>query len=116
MSSNIRVQKICQYCEQSFVARTTVTQYCSDSCSKKAYKERNRQKKIQESFEETVKKRTELFKQISQKEFLNVSEACTIFGISRTTLWRLTRKGKLRKADIGKRAIYLKKDLYNLFK
>ncbi|MFA6334291.1 MAG: CHC2 zinc finger domain-containing protein [Bacteroidales bacterium] len=31
MGSNIRVQRICQYCGKEFTARTTVTKYCGDT-------------------------------------------------------------------------------------
>ena len=40
MSSNIAIQRICQHCGKEFTARTTVTQYCSDDCAKRAYKAR----------------------------------------------------------------------------
>jgi len=115
MSSNIRVQKICLFCKQSFVAKTTVTKYCGDDCAKKAYKARKKKKKIQTSFEETLEQRAEAMKRIMFKDFLDVKEVCTAFGISRTTLWRLTKSGKLRQAEIGKRAVYLRDDLYKLF-
>ncbi|HBH06588.1 MAG TPA: DNA-binding protein, partial [Flavobacteriales bacterium] len=42
MSSNMRIPKICQECGSDFIAKTTVTQYCSDRCSKRAYKKRKR--------------------------------------------------------------------------
>jgi len=49
MSSNIEVQRVCQLCGKKFTARTTVTKYCSDRCSKKAYKLRYRESKILQS-------------------------------------------------------------------
>ena len=47
MSSNIRISKICQHCGQEFVAKTTVTKFCSDNCAKRNYKKRKREEKIQ---------------------------------------------------------------------
>ena len=47
MSSNIRVQRICQFCGKEFTARTTVTKYCSDVCAKRAYKARKRTEKVE---------------------------------------------------------------------
>jgi len=35
MTSNIRIEKVCQYCGTKFIAKTTVTRYCSHSCNKK---------------------------------------------------------------------------------
>ena len=42
MSSNIHIPKTCQFCGKAFIARTTVTKYCGNSCAKKAYKKRKR--------------------------------------------------------------------------
>lgn len=39
MSSNIFVNRVCQWCGKEFVARTTTTNYCSHRCSGLAYKE-----------------------------------------------------------------------------
>ena len=46
MSSNIRVPKICQHCGTEFIAKTTVTKFCTDNCAKRAYKVRKRNEKI----------------------------------------------------------------------
>ena len=46
MSSNLQIPKGCQHCGNSFVARTTVTKYCGDTCAKRAYKKRKRNEKI----------------------------------------------------------------------
>ena len=54
MSSNILVNRFCQWCGKEFVARTTTNNYCSHRCSGLAYKERKRQtklEKVQEEFE-----------------------------------------------------------------
>ena len=56
MSSNIRINRICQFCNEEFVAKTTVTKYCGDNCAKKAYKQRMRLKKLEKSDEDTLTK------------------------------------------------------------
>lgn len=55
MSSNIRIQRICQHCNNEFTARTTVTKYCSHKCASRAYKDRTRKKKVEKSNAETKK-------------------------------------------------------------
>ena len=52
MSSNIRLQKTCQHCGNRFTAKTTVTQFCSDTCAKRAYKQRKRDAKIEVAIKE----------------------------------------------------------------
>ncbi len=46
MSSNIKVERICEWCGKKFTAQTTVTRFCSKRCSEHSYKERMRQKKM----------------------------------------------------------------------
>ena len=53
MSSNIKIEKICEWCGNKFTAQTTVTRFCSKRCSEHSYKERMRQRKIALSNQET---------------------------------------------------------------
>ena len=69
MSSNIKVQRICQHCGNEFTARTTVTQYCSDTCSKRAYKARIKAAKIESSNKETQQIKTRPIEELKAKEF-----------------------------------------------
>jgi hypothetical protein len=46
MSSNIRIVKTCEFCKNEFIAKTTVTKCCSDSCAKRFYKLQIRDNKI----------------------------------------------------------------------
>ena len=53
MSSNIKIEKVCEWCGNKFTAQTTVTRFCSKRCSEHSYKERMRQRKIALSNQET---------------------------------------------------------------
>lgn len=46
MSSNLKIEKICQWCGKSFIARTTTTAYCSHRCSGLAYKKGSGKRKL----------------------------------------------------------------------
>jgi excisionase family DNA binding protein len=115
MSSNIRVKRICQHCEKEFTAKTTVTRYCGDRCSKRAYKARKKAEKLNAVTQESRKQVSKPIHELQLKEFLSGKETCQLFGISRTTLWRLIKQGKLKQANIGKRIIIRKSELQNLF-
>ena len=39
------------------------------------------------------------------RRYLSVNEACAIFGVSRTTLWRLQKTGKLAVLRLGSRIL-----------
>lgn len=116
MSSNIRINRICQYCGVEFIAKTTVTKYCSDTCAKRAYKARKRAEKIEASKEETQKQIAQPIIELSAKEFLTIQETCQLLGLSRTTLWRVIKQGKLKTTKFGRRVIIRKEDLNQLFK
>jgi excisionase family DNA binding protein len=111
MSSNIRITRVCQFCGDSFTAKTTVTKYCSDTCSKRAYKLRAKEEKIEQSNLETATVLNQAWANASQKDYLNVKETCVFMGISRTTLWRLIKKDSLGVKNIGRKKIFRKSEL-----
>lgn len=115
MSSNIRIVRICQHCGNDFIAKTTVTQYCSDNCAKRAYKARQKKAKTQASNEETKATRLKPIEELKAKEFLNISETCQLLGISRWTVWRAIKAGELVAVKIGRRTIIKRIDLDKLF-
>jgi excisionase family DNA binding protein len=48
---------------------------------------------------------------LKTKEFLSIGEACELIGISRMTLHRQIKAGKIKVGGIGRRVIIRKKDL-----
>ncbi|WP_160068407.1 hypothetical protein [Sphingobacterium bovisgrunnientis] len=56
MSSNIKTSRICDYCGNAFLARTTVTRFCGKSCNSRFYKKQIRDKKLLKSLEESREK------------------------------------------------------------
>ena len=99
----------------SFVAKTTVTKFCGGPCAKRAYKARKRNDKIELSKEETKQTIQQPIIQIQAKEFLTVAEASQILNLSRTTIWRLIKKERLKVSKLGNRIIIRKSDLNQLF-
>lgn len=115
MSSNIRLEKTCQHCSKNFIAKTTVTQYCSDTCAKRAYKDRIRSKKIEVAIQKNFEQKP--FNPIvNQKEFLSVKETCQLIGASRWTIYRLIDGGNLKASKLGSRTIIARNEINNLFK
>ena len=89
-------KKICLHCGQEFVAYRQTTDYCSDRCSKLAYKERKRIERLKETSLE-VRENQRLL--LLDKNWLTISDAAKLLQMSRTTLYKiLQRKGvELRK-------------------
>ena len=115
MSSNIYINRICQYCKKEFTARTTVTKYCSDNCAKRAYKLRMKTSKIQASHEETQRIKEKPIEEIKAKEFLSIAEASKLLGISPRTLYRMIARNELKIGKAGNRTIIKRSEIDKLF-
>jgi excisionase family DNA binding protein len=115
MSSNIRIERICQFCGKDFIARTTVTQCCSDACAKRLYKARKKQEKVEASNEQTKAVREQPVAALNAKEFLSVTETCQLMGLSRWTVWRAIKSNRLPVIKVGRRTIIKRSHLDQLF-
>jgi len=124
MSSNIRLKRICQHCNQSFVAKTTVTKFCSDDCAKRNYKKRARDKKITEAILNTNQ---ELDKSLSEKdvlvpvsakgidrlnrEWLTIEDLSLLLGVTERTLFRTMKNESFPKVKIRRRLLFNKQQV-----
>ncbi|MBD5506273.1 MAG: helix-turn-helix domain-containing protein [Lachnospiraceae bacterium] len=113
MSSNIRIERICEWCSKQFTAQTTVTRFCSKRCSEHAYKERLRQKKISLSNQETAHNSRE--KESRNKEFLTPSETARYLGVGRTYIYDCINRGKIKVTRIGRKTLISKADIQAMF-
>ena len=114
MSSNIKVQRICQHCGNEFTARTTTTLYCSHRCNSAAYKAKQRAGKVEQSNKETQCIKTQPIEQLKAKAFLSIADTCKLIGISRRTVYRMIERGELITGKAGKRTIIRRSDLEQL--
>ncbi len=122
MSSNLQIPKTCEHCGKAFIARTTVTKCCSDNCSKRAYKARKRQEKIQASLELHLNKSNVVQKEtaatptsLNSKDFLSITEASQLIGVSRWTIQRMVKRGQLNSVQFGRKHIIKRAQIENLF-
>lgn len=117
MSSNIHVQRICEYCKVEFTARTTKTKYCSHKCNSRHYKEKTRGAKVLKSNEETTKKITLEVEKINALDFLTVKEVSVLLNCSIKTVYRNIKNGNIKAINYGERVIRIKRsDIDNMFK
>jgi excisionase family DNA binding protein len=121
MSSNIRIKKICQHCNKVFIAKTTVTKFCSDACAKANYKKRIKEQKIDTSRRETMLQmapesatREEIsYSNKPSRELITLLELSTITGLSRSTFYRLMKDKKFPRLKVGKRLLFKKVEVLN---
>jgi excisionase family DNA binding protein len=109
MSSNIQVQRICQFCGKEFTARTTVTKYCGDDCAKRAYKARERAAKVELSNKETLSIKTKPYEDLKAKEFLTAREVATLLNCSLRSVYYYIESGNINAVNLGQRITRVKR-------
>ena len=109
MSSNIQVQRICQHCNNEFTARTTVTKYCGDTCSKRAYKARLKVSKIEASDKQTQQIKNQPFEELKTKEFLTVREVARLLNCSVRSTYYYIESGTIKAVNLGQRITRIKR-------
>lgn len=114
MSSNIKIEKVCEWCGNKFTAQTTVTRFCSKRCSEHSYKERMRQRKIALSNQET-KLQSGNGSKWRDKDFLTPTQAAELLGIGRMSIYRYIRAGKIKVKRFDRKTLISKADLMAMF-
>lgn len=116
MKTNIRVDKVCQYCNKLFIAQKLTTKYCSHICNSRAYKAIKKYEKINSVTPESESTKTVLptpvasyLEQIQEKQFLTVKETAKLLGISKSTLYRLIKTGALNAGNLSERTTRIKR-------
>lgn len=109
MSSNIKVQRVCEHCGKEFTARTTVTRTCSDYCAKRLYKQKQRTKKIETSNKETLAIKTKPIEELKAKEFLTVREVATLLSCSIRSVYYYIENGNIEAVNLGQRITRIKR-------
>lgn len=102
-SAKFEIKRKCKCCGATFLTKTLDSWYCSRKCSQKAYDQRMAEKK-------KVKQLNAIVTQIPDaRDYISVQEAVAIFGISKDTIYRLIRKGKVSAINIGERLTRISK-------
>jgi predicted DNA-binding protein (UPF0251 family) len=116
MSSNIRVQKICEYCGEEYTAKTLVTRFCSNVCNRKDYKYLKRQERLNAYNKKQTETNapTEILNNMVQ-EYYELGEAALIMRVSKRTLHRLIAQRKLKKKKLLARTVIMKDDIRIFF-
>lgn len=113
MSSNIRIEKQCEYCNETFIAKMTTTRYCSHKCNSRHYKALKREEKIQQATK-TIPKNDSLVSashDLSKKQYLSMKEAAILLGVHERTIMNMKNNGTLTSKKIGRRIIIDRDDL-----
>lgn len=136
MSSNVRLQKVCQECGREFIARTTVTKFCSHLCNGRYYKREKRsnyldvalmKERAQRALMAVVEtpKKGRPRKQVIPnnfnpsrsspltRELLDIEELAVVIGMSERTIHRLLKDISFPRLRVGKRLLFEKTNVIN---
>ena len=97
------IKRKCKICGKVFVAKTLDSYYCSQKCGKVAWKRKK-----------DVKDRNAKLGAIAQqvpdiREYISVKEAVAMFGLERSTLYRLIKLGCIPVINLGTRLTRIKR-------
>ena len=111
------IKKICEFCGCEFEAYTQTARYCSHDCNRKAYRKMKRKEVISLTASmASLTKRERAKTALSEREYLNTSEAAAIMGVSRWTIYRNVVKGCIPAKRLSQRTTLIrKKDIEALF-
>lgn len=116
MSSNIEVQRVCQFCGAEFTAKTTVTKYCSHRCSSRAHKQRKREEKVESTNKSTSVQLSSIESaNLNSREFLSVPQAGKLIGVSRFTIYRYLHENILKCVKMRGKTFIRRQDIEKLF-
>lgn len=103
MSSNIRITKVCQFCNNEFTAKTIKTKFCSLACGSKSYKKRSGENKKEAARLQRESINNAEMLRLGKLEYLSIDEASIFIGISRRTLYRAISRKELTVRKLGSR-------------
>jgi excisionase family DNA binding protein len=96
-NSKLKISKVCEHCGKLFEAKTVITRFCSKECGHKADNARKKAARKEAKQQELIAKIP------SNRPYISIAEAVLLFGISRDTIYRLVRMGKIPAVNLGER-------------
>ena len=114
--SNLKIPKLCEFCEKPFEAKTVATRFCSKYCSEKLGKRQKQLAKEIEAKKTLLENSVSKIAELQTRPYISVSEAEMLFGISKNTIHRLIKNKKIAAFNIGQRLTRVSKlDIEKMF-
>ena len=94
-----KTERNCPICGTSFTHKTINSRYCSEKCSRKAYKRKVAEEKRQQELNAIAESVPD------NRPYISVPEAIAIYGVAKSTLYRLIRQGHIPAINLGTRLL-----------
>ena len=101
--SKLKIPKICEQCGKPFEAKTVVTRFCSSTCANRSGREKKRQTKEAEHKQTLLEQSAKQIAEMQTRPYISITEATILFGISKDTIRRLIKAGKVPAINLGQR-------------
>jgi excisionase family DNA binding protein len=101
--SKLKIPKVCEHCGKAFEARTFNTRFCSSACNTASLRNRKKQALEEERKQQILQENVAAIAEIQTRPYISIAEAVVLFGISKDTIRRLIRAGKIPAVNLGQR-------------
>ena len=101
--SKLKLPKVCEHCGKAFEAKTVITRFCSDTCNNASLRKRKKQAFEEERKQQILQESAATIAEIQTRPYISIAEAVILFGISKDTIRRLIRAGKIPAVNLGQR-------------
>ncbi len=101
--SQLKIPKLCEFCGEPFEAKTVTTRFCGHLCASRAGKAQKKKAKEEELQKQILQENIVKIAEVQTRPYISVTEATVLFGISKDTIRRLIRSGKIPSANFGQR-------------
>lgn len=101
--SKLKIPKICEQCGKPFEAKTVATRFCSSTCTNKFSWEKKREEKERAHKQTLLEESAKQIAEMQTRPYISITEATILFGISKDTIRRLVRAGKVPAVNLGQR-------------
>ena len=96
-TAKYEIKRKCLCCGATFLAKTLDSVYCGPNCSRKAYKQKQKEERKRQQWDIIASEVP------NERDYISVSEAEAIFGVSAKTIRRLIKSGKVPSINLGTR-------------
>jgi excisionase family DNA binding protein len=101
--SKLKIPKVCEHCGKPFEAKTVITRFCSNACNNAFLRLRKKQALEEECKQQILQENVATIAEIQTRPYISIAEAVVLFGISKDTIRRLIRAGKIPAVNLGQR-------------
>jgi excisionase family DNA binding protein len=101
--SKLKLPKVCEHCGKAFEAKTVNTRFCSDACNSASIRKRKKEALEKERKQQILQESAAAIATIQTRPYISIAEAVVLFGISRNTIHRLIKAGKIPAINLGER-------------